>query len=765
MIDDDLSREWLSMKKLFISYRSINSDRVNPIVTQLSNEKDGLGTHRYRIWQDKTGILPARDWWHAIVDGIIDCEYFVFMVSQESVKNDNCRAELSYARKRNRPIIPVVLPGEFSKNPVTDKNDIAFWQDIPDELNQMRTQFLFYDASSFLEQFEDALKQFEREPANWQDLEYPRPPDPRHVNDTNNNAAAIYDDAWDDAFRLDFEAAEQRFQRLLNSNAPDFAADAKEWITLLREYKKILEFDSKESTRYQVRGLWQEYQQKFPKRFIALFDPKDFAAQYGGSPTPLVTSATSIKAADKPAQVEINPSSPTATQLEPDETPVRRKLDPTITAALITAIATIGAAVIGVFAFFSTLPLVTPTPEIIISGIPPTPTLTPQPEPIKITSENCPQDLTAIFDTVEQDLAAANIVRHPKGSNANVRCDSTNQQIEITLPDIKIQPTWAGNFSIIWLSVAFETWGILAEPTKITLYWQNTEAIKSDVEHLLAVFVAYYNNRDRNKLSYFEQHINLLSDTVLYLPDVCLLRGNIYFYASHQNPIIDIEKDTLVYQVIQGRELQFLDKSIAAYLCGNNNGEDIPELLNNVKVPEDLQFPSDNRLFNNLYLSLFERWHNIKPSNIMDILTPLENNYPFWQINITNTEYYIEYVPNLDNVPEDKCEFSYSDIGLIYLCLAQIKYRFGDFKGILKDVTKANSAFAFEIDESFKQYFLGIGYWCAALPDREQAIKNFESAQNIVENNIFEDKIFLYLIEWARYRLVDREETCNYAHS
>jgi hypothetical protein len=49
---------------------------------------------------------------------------FVFNLSRASLQSDVCRAELDYAHKRNRPIIPVVLDGEFFLNAQSGKYDL-----------------------------------------------------------------------------------------------------------------------------------------------------------------------------------------------------------------------------------------------------------------------------------------------------------------------------------------------------------------------------------------------------------------------------------------------------------------------------------------------------------------------------------------------------------------------------------------------------------------------------------------------------------------
>src|SRR5258708_2763939 len=115
-----------SSMKLFISYRSLDSDRVDMLVNRLKSLRDSAGHLLYEIWQvkDPACIPPGKDWWEAIVEGLTKCDVVVFMVSHESVKNVNCAVELSYAFKRNRPIIAFVLDGEFKYNPDKGKHDL-----------------------------------------------------------------------------------------------------------------------------------------------------------------------------------------------------------------------------------------------------------------------------------------------------------------------------------------------------------------------------------------------------------------------------------------------------------------------------------------------------------------------------------------------------------------------------------------------------------------------------------------------------------------
>lgn len=267
--------------KLFISYRSVDSAKVDAIVARLASLKETDGTPRYIAWQDKTGIPAAKDWWEAIVDAIIDCDVFVFHISQEALKSDVCRAELSYARKRNRPIIPVVLEGEYVLNERTGKHEISYWQDIPAELNDLRAQFLFYEGASFFDAFERSVAMFLRDASRWRDIPAPRPGDPREGSETAHDGIALYDEACDYAGRMEFSTSEKLFQKLVNRNDPDFATVAFEWIEMLRQYERLVALDSKASTRFRVRSAWDAYQKLFPKDFLeGIFDPKGFEARF-----------------------------------------------------------------------------------------------------------------------------------------------------------------------------------------------------------------------------------------------------------------------------------------------------------------------------------------------------------------------------------------------------------------------------------------------------------------------------------------------------
>ncbi len=295
------------MNKLFISYRSLDSTNVDAIVKRLNSLKRPDGAALYRVWQDKYGIPPGQDWWQSIVDAIIDCEVLVFMVSRESVGNPNCRAELSYARKRNRPVLPVVLEGEFTHNPVTGKNDIDYWDSVPDELNDLRAQFLFYEGAGFYDKLAAALAKFAAEPQRWVDFPADRPSDPREASDASNSSDFVYDEACDYAWRMEFNTAEKLFQKLVNWNDPDFRDEAAEWIGIVREYQRIQRFAARRSTRHKAVAEWPGYRAGFPRSFTPLFDPDNLAAALTEAPKP-PTAPPPPPAPRKPTSTDLLPA-------------------------------------------------------------------------------------------------------------------------------------------------------------------------------------------------------------------------------------------------------------------------------------------------------------------------------------------------------------------------------------------------------------------------------------------------------------------------
>ncbi|MAU11765.1 MAG: hypothetical protein CL607_18210 [Anaerolineaceae bacterium] len=257
-------------KKLFISYRSSDAAKVDKIARDLGLLRYDDATPRYTTWQDKYNLPPASpNWWDAIVDAIIDCDVFVFNMSKASLQSEVCQAELDYAHRRNLPVVPIVLEGEFFLDPKSWKYNITYWELVPEWLRDV--QFLFYVGSEFYGRFQTAIELFEN---NWpRVINVPTPinPDSKSVHASNH---ALYDAACDYAERLAFADAEKHFSALVRRNDSDYADIAAEWLELLALYAELIEIDERRSARFIFKSKWEAYQALFPKDFLeGVFDP------------------------------------------------------------------------------------------------------------------------------------------------------------------------------------------------------------------------------------------------------------------------------------------------------------------------------------------------------------------------------------------------------------------------------------------------------------------------------------------------------------
>ena len=252
----------------FISYRSADAHKVDPIAHKLNllTFPDGK-TPRYITWQDKKQLPPAApNWWDAIVKAIGENKVFVFFISVGSLTSEVCRAELQYAYERNRPIIPIVLEGEYFLN--NDKYDLpeATWKLMPTWLKER--QFLFDTGAGLYEQFNRAIAEFEQ---NFPRDVYANPP--RKPGGTAPTNHAEYATAVDYAQRMAFDEAKTLFHNLLTRQDRHYGNVSGDWINLLTVYQELLEVHQ-HGIAFMKKELSAEYQQRFPVDFIdGIFDP------------------------------------------------------------------------------------------------------------------------------------------------------------------------------------------------------------------------------------------------------------------------------------------------------------------------------------------------------------------------------------------------------------------------------------------------------------------------------------------------------------
>ena len=96
-------------KYIFVSYAHIDKDKVYPVISKLQE--------KYNVWFDE-GIKWGKEWDVEIVQKLSKCSLFLYLVSEKSLKSNNCKDEISYAKDSGLPFINVCieqveLPEEF----------------------------------------------------------------------------------------------------------------------------------------------------------------------------------------------------------------------------------------------------------------------------------------------------------------------------------------------------------------------------------------------------------------------------------------------------------------------------------------------------------------------------------------------------------------------------------------------------------------------------------------------------------------------------
>ena len=96
-------------KYIFVSYAHADKDKVYPVIAKLQE--------KYNVWFDE-GIKWGKEWDVEIVQKLSNCSLFLYLVSERSLKSNNCKDEISYAKDSGLPFInicieQVELPEEF----------------------------------------------------------------------------------------------------------------------------------------------------------------------------------------------------------------------------------------------------------------------------------------------------------------------------------------------------------------------------------------------------------------------------------------------------------------------------------------------------------------------------------------------------------------------------------------------------------------------------------------------------------------------------
>jgi hypothetical protein len=105
---------------LFVSYSRLDKEVVDELIktVRLIDEQ---------VWFDEH-LAAGQEWWSEILKRIRECDVFFFALSKNSQNSRHCQAELRYARKLGRHILPVTVGSVDNKrvNPVADLQAIDY---------------------------------------------------------------------------------------------------------------------------------------------------------------------------------------------------------------------------------------------------------------------------------------------------------------------------------------------------------------------------------------------------------------------------------------------------------------------------------------------------------------------------------------------------------------------------------------------------------------------------------------------------------------
>ena len=249
----------MTKRTLFFSYRNSPTDapKADRIAEQLRQECFPDTTDlRYHVWQDKHSLPPAiPHWWDEIVKAIEACDVLIFALSEDSLSSPFCLAELDYAHRRGRPIVPVVLEGEHEM--VASRYDVkqSSKAKIPTWLSNH--QYIFDGVDNPCSEINAAMDRYEQQgfPS---DINVTAPLDPTKEA-VYANPHKLYQAAVAFAEQQAFTDAERCFHELVTRQHKIYGSDSRTWIEIIDAYKELLEMDHP-ATRKQFESGKKAYQ-------------------------------------------------------------------------------------------------------------------------------------------------------------------------------------------------------------------------------------------------------------------------------------------------------------------------------------------------------------------------------------------------------------------------------------------------------------------------------------------------------------------------
>lgn len=272
--------------KLFISYSRDDKTWVYDFTNAL--REDG----EHDAWIDRR-IAPSTDWWDTILANIEEAQCFVFVMSPKSVDSIYCLAELDYALKLNKPILPVLLkPCPY-----------------PPPLHERRIQYLTITEGMSTERVLLKIEQGLREvgiglvAGKYAPNKVRRPPLPE-AKGGEIQTVTLFQEAEDAVIENNLPRAVQLFEQIIDADPDGMGAAASERLTEIRrdverqrDYQAVLILRA--DPRYEKGALaaWRAYKQKYGTSY----DPQGLSFFFPDSSASPAPTAPPDSAPPKPA--------------------------------------------------------------------------------------------------------------------------------------------------------------------------------------------------------------------------------------------------------------------------------------------------------------------------------------------------------------------------------------------------------------------------------------------------------------------------------
>ncbi|MBX3085734.1 MAG: SUMF1/EgtB/PvdO family nonheme iron enzyme [Anaerolineae bacterium] len=90
------------MARIFISYSRADRQFLDQFLPLLHK-----AFKQHSVWHD-ADIGGGKHWWNVILSEVGKCDLFVYLISNESLESEYCRAEMREALRLNKPILPII---------------------------------------------------------------------------------------------------------------------------------------------------------------------------------------------------------------------------------------------------------------------------------------------------------------------------------------------------------------------------------------------------------------------------------------------------------------------------------------------------------------------------------------------------------------------------------------------------------------------------------------------------------------------------------